>query len=397
MDILDVWFDSGASHLAVLTKENDLPWPSSLYLEGGDQYRGWFHSSLLVGVGLRGRSPYRECATNGWTLDGEGRAMSKSLGNVIEPEKIIRQSGADVIRLWTSSVAFQEDVRLSDTILERLTEAYRKIRNTIRWALGNLHGFDPVADALPAGELLEIDQWILARTESLARDVRRGYDAFEFHRVYQAVYNFCTVELSAIYFDVSKDRLYTAATRSRERRSAQTALWRLTDALLKLFAPVLAFTCEEAWQHFAKAPGEPDSVHLTNFPAPEAITAGITDRARLADWDRLIEVRTEVLKALEAARNEKRIGAPLEAKVTLAAGEELHPLLEEHRNDLPGLFIVSQVNVACGEGPLAVTVDRADGVKCERCWKYTLDVGSEAALPTVCGNCAVAGKTMGIA
>jgi isoleucyl-tRNA synthetase len=396
MDILDVWFDSGASHLAVLTKENELPWPSSLYLEGGDQYRGWFHSSLLVGVGLRGRSPYRECATNGWTLDGEGRAMSKSLGNVIEPEKIIKQSGADVIRLWTSSVAFQEDVRLSDTILERLTEAYRKIRNTIRWALGNLHGFDPAADALPAGELLEIDQWILARTEALARDVRRGYDAFEFHRVYQAVYNFCTVDLSAIYFDVSKDRLYTAATKSRERRSAQTALWRLTDAMLKLFAPVLAFTCEEAWQHFAKAPGEPDSVHLANFPAPEAITSGIADRARLANWDRLIEVRTEVLKALEAARNEKRIGAPLEAKVTLAAGEELYPLLEEYRSDLPALFIVSQVKVARGEGPLAVTVDRADGVKCERCWKYTLDVGSEAALPTVCGNCAGAVKAMGI-
>jgi isoleucyl-tRNA synthetase len=392
-DILDVWFDSGSSHLAVLNEKWDLTWPSDLYLEGGDQYRGWFHSSLLVGVGLKGEAPYRECATNGWTLDGEGRAMSKSVGNVIEPEKIIKQYGAEVLRLWVASVEFHEDVRLSETILTRLTEAYRKLRNTLRYALGNLSDFDPGRDALPAGELLEIDQWILLRTEQLVANVRKFYDEFAFHRAYQTFYNFATTDLSALYFDVLKDRLYTSAPRSRARRSAQTAIWRVTHALLRLMAPVLTFTTEEAWLNFPHLEGAPESVHLTLFPEPGELTAGLNaaHRAQARNWDRLVEVREVVNKSLEMARQEKFIGAPLEAKVHLKAGSELLPLLEQYQAELPALFITSQVVVeGHAEADLSVHIERADGVKCERCWKFTLDVGADARYPSICRACAAA-------
>ncbi|HYP14371.1 MAG TPA: class I tRNA ligase family protein, partial [Bryobacteraceae bacterium] len=236
-DILDVWFDSGSSHLCVLGHSKELPWPSNLYLEGGDQYRGWFHSSLLIGVGLRGHAPYQECATNGWTLDGEGRAMSKSVGNVIEPDKIIKVHGAELLRLWVASVEFNEDVRLSDTILQRLTEAYRKLRNSVfRYALGNVFDYDPATDAVADQDLLEIDRWILYQTRDLVRDCREYYSQFAFHRVYRRVYDFATTDLSAVYFDVAKDRLYTSAPKSRERRSAQTAIYRINYALVRLLA-----------------------------------------------------------------------------------------------------------------------------------------------------------------
>jgi len=280
-DILDVWFDSGSSHLAVLGHSPELPWPSDMYLEGGDQYRGWFHSSLLVGVGLKGSAPYRECATNGWTLDGEGRAMSKSVGNVIEPDKVIKQYGAEVLRLWVASVEYNEDVRFSETILARLSEAYRKLRNSVfRYALGNLADFEPATDALPADQLLEIDQWILLETEELVRKCRAWYDEYAFHKVYRAVYDFATVNLSAVYFDVSKDRLYTAGSDSRARRSAQTAIHRINYALVRLLAPLLVFTTEEVWSHMRKPEGAPDSVHLALFPEPEELTAGIPETAR---------------------------------------------------------------------------------------------------------------------
>jgi len=392
-DILDVWFDSGSSHLAVLNERYKLPWPADLYVEGGDQYRGWFHSSLLVGVGLRDGSPYRQCATHGWTLDAEGRAMSKSIGNVIEPETIVKKYGADVLRLWVASVEFTEDVRISETILARLSEAYRKIRNTFRYALGNLCDFDPARDAVPAGDMLEIDQWILVRAEQLVERTRGFYQEFSFHRAYQALYNFCTIDLSSLYFDVLKDRLYTAAPKSIERRSAQTALYRMTGALIRLLAPLVSFTAEEAWKHFTANVEAPKSVHLAEFPAPEELTAGLSDehRARTANWERLVEVRDSVLKSLEVARQEKFIGAPLEARVSLVADDTLYPLLEAYQEQLPMLFIVSQVKIKRQkDATLAVHIERADGSKCERCWKYATTIGADPRLPTICSPCAKA-------
>jgi isoleucyl-tRNA synthetase len=393
-DILDVWFESGSSHLAVLTQANALPWPADLYIEGGDQYRGWFHSSLLVAVGLKGRAPYRQCATHGWTLDEQGRALSKSLGNFQDPQELIKKYGADVVRLWVASVEFTDDIVISPTILQRLAEAYRKLRNTFRFALGNLADFDPEKDALGAADLLELDQWILSRAERLVRDCRHWYEEYAFHRVYRAIYDFATVDLSATYFDVLKDRLYTSAPRWPERRSAQTALHRLAWALVRLVAPLVSFTAEEVWQHLRKPADAPASVHLALFPEPEELTAGLTDRqrSRAQNWDRLIEVRDTVLKSLEAARQEKQIGAPLEARVRLRANGDLLPLLEEYAAELPGLFIVSEVALDrdANEGGLSVQVERAAGTKCERCWKYTVDVGSNPAFPTICARCAKA-------
>jgi isoleucyl-tRNA synthetase len=388
-DILDVWFDSGSSHLAVLTDANGLRWPADLYLEGGDQYRGWFHSSLLVGVGLKGSAPYRACATNGWALDGEGRAMHKSLGNAIEPDEVIKKYGAEVLRLWTASVEFNEDVRMSETILARLTEAYRKLRNTFRYPLGNLSDFDPKRDAISADKLPEIDQWILLRAEDLVMRCRVWYEEFAFHKVYRALYDFATVDLSAVYFDVLKDRLYTAAPKSHSRRSAQTVLHRLLYALVRLCAPILAFTTEEVWRHM----GLEGSVHTALFPEPAELTTGITgeQRKRAENWDRLMEVRQDVLKSLEIARQEKFIGAPLEARVRLSANGDLYPLLEAYAADLPALFIVSEVELSPGASEvIEVKVERAAGAKCERCWKYKTDIGSNPAFPTICATCSEA-------
>jgi len=390
-DILDVWFDSGSSHLAVLTEANDLGWPAECYLEGGDQYRGWFHSSLLVGMGLKNGAPYRECATNGWTLDGEGKAMSKSVGNVVEPEKIIKQFGADVLRLWVASVAFNEDVRISDVILSRLTEAYRKLRNTFRYALSNLDGFDPVAHMVPIGEMREFDQWILTRTDDLVERCRQGYDNFEFHRVYQAIYNFASVDLSSTYFDVLKDRLYTAAPNSHARRSGQSALYLMTETLLRLCAPLLAFTSEEAWAFLAKREGHPASIHLAAFPEAGAFSAGLTgaQRENLKNWTPLLAVRDEVLKSLEHARQEKFIGKSLEAKLRIQADAEQFTLLKQYEDELAEWFIVSQVELSSHAAPLALEVLKAEGSKCERCWKFKVDIGANAKYPTACASCAV--------
>ena len=379
-DILDVWFDSGASHLAVLTPENHLPWPADMYLEGGDQYRGWFHSSLLIAVGLRGEAPYRATATNGWTLDGEGHALSKSKG-AEEVEKVIKKYGAELLRLWTASVDFTEDVRFSDTIVSRLIEAYRKLRNTFKIALGNLGDFDPDADAVPSEEMLELDRWILARTEDLVRRTRAWYDENAFHKVYRAIYDFATTDFSSIYYEAAKDRLYTAGTRSRARRSSQTALYRVHYALLRLLAPLLAFTAEEAWSYTRKAAGAPDSVHLALLPEPAEVASGL-DAAKLARWERLLEVRSVVLKALEEARQAKVIGTSLEARVRLAGAK-----MEDYAEGLPELFVVSQVALEPGE-ELKVTVERAEGAKCERCWKYSVFTGP------VCDSCMTALKEM---
>jgi len=389
-DILDVWFESGSSHLAVLTPENGLPWPANMYLEGGDQYRGWFHSSLLVGVALKGAAPYRECATNGWTLDDQGRAMSKSLGIGVEPEEVISKFGADVLRLWVSSVDFAEDVRLSDTILKSVGKAYVDLRNKIfRNLLGNLDGFNPDTDTVPGDRLNEIDQWILLKSEELVAKCRAWYDEYAFHRVYRAVYDFATTDLSAVWIDIVKDRLYTAGSNSHSRRSAQTAVYRMAYALVRLLAPLLSFTTEEVWGYLCKPAGSPDSVHLALLPEPAELTHGIAlqQRERLANWDKLMLVRDQVLKSIELARQEKRIGKSLEARVVLTAGADLYPLLSEYGADLPAVFIVSQVQVEKGERDLSIEVQGAEGIKCERCWKYTLDVGSNPEFPTLCAAC----------
>ncbi len=385
-DILDVWFDSGVSHLAVLRPENGLSWPADLYLEGGDQYRGWFHSSLLVAVGLKGSAPYRASATSGWTLDGEGHALSKSRGSEAV-EGIVKKYGAELLRLWAASVDFTEDVRFSEMILDRLIEAYRKLRNTFRYALGNLHDFDPEQDAVPADQMLEIDRWILARTEDLIRRARASYAEMAFHKVYRAIYDFAATDLSAVYFDVLKDRLYTAATKSVARRSGQTALYKVHYALTRLIAPLLAFTAEEVWSHTKKPAGAPDSVHLALLPEPEEVASGL-DPAKLARWDRLMEIRGLVLKALEEARQAKFIGTSLEARVRLAGAN-----IDVDAAEMPALFIVSQVVLEPGDD-LRVTVERADGVKCERCWKYSTFVGQDPAYPTVCESCSAALKEM---
>lgn len=387
-DILDVWFDSGSSHLAVLTEANDLPWPSDMYLEGGDQYRGWFHSSLLVAVGLKGAAPYRASATNGWTLDGEGHALSKSRG-AEAVEKMVNKYGAELIRLWVASIDFTEDVRFSDTILERLVEAYRKLRNTFRYSLGNLSDFDPATNSVPNDKLLEIDRWILARAQDLVRRCRGFYDDFEFHKVYRAIYDFATTELSAVYFDVLKDRLYTSATNSQARRSGQTALYRVHYALTRLLAPLMAFTAEEVWTYTPKPPGAPESVHIALLPQVEELESGLSQE-QLAGWDELMEVREPVLKALEEARAAKLIGAPLEARLRIAVGK--HKVLEAYAADLPALFIVSQVELEPGD--FKVAVERANGTKCERCWKYSTAVGEDTTYPTVCDSCAAALKEM---
>jgi isoleucyl-tRNA synthetase len=393
-DILDVWFDSGSSHLAVLTKKNGLPWPSDMYLEGGDQYRGWFHSSLLVGVGLKGEAPYRACATNGWALDGEGHAMSKSIGNVVGSDEVVKKRGADVVRLWAASVEFTDDVRMSDTILDRLSEAYVKLRNTVfRYALANLADFDSEVNSVALSDMPEVDLWMLLRAEELVAQCRGWYDELAFHKAYRAIYDFATIELSSIWVDIAKDRLYTAAPNSRARRSAQTALYRMAYALLRLLAPVLAFTTEEVWSYFRKPAGSPDSVHLAELPEAAELTAGITleQRERVERWTRLMPVREQVLKSLDTARQDKLIGASLEARVRLTANGDLYPLLREYANDLPSLFIVSEVALENGNGDaLTIEVERARGAKCERCWKYTTDVGADSEFPTVCGNCSQA-------
>jgi isoleucyl-tRNA synthetase len=346
---------------------------------------------LLIGVGLKNSSPYRECATHGWTLDAEGRAMSKSLGNGIEPSDIVAKQGADVLRLWVSSVDFTEDVRLSPTILARMEEAYRKIRNSgFRYLLSNLHDFDPATEAVSGAKLPGIDAWILIRAEDLVRRCGAWYDEYAFHKVYRAVYDFVITDLSAVYFDVSKDRLYTQSRAAR--RTTQTVLHRLNLALVRLLAPILSFTCEEVWQHIKASDTKLESVHLSYFPAPDELTDGVSEAQRnaAADWDDLVPVRDLVLKVLDSAREEKVIGSSLEASIVLKGSGDVYQLLTKHSAELPAWFIVSQVALQEGAAAaeLNIEVQRARGDKCERCWKYTIDVGSNAEFPTVCAACA---------
>jgi isoleucyl-tRNA synthetase len=384
MNILDVWFDSGSSHEAVLSVRPDLTWPADIYLEGSDQHRGWFQSSLLVGLGTRGRAPYRQVLTHGFVVAEDGRKMSKSLGNSIEPEEILRQNGADILRLWVAMSDCTQEVRLSREILARAAEAYRKIRNTLRYLSMNLYDFNPAGDWVPRDQLAEVDRYILARYAEQAQRVLHGYRKYDYPTIFQVLNTFMTVDLSAFYADVSKDCLYTFAPRSRERRSAQTAMSVMADGLTRLVAPILAFTADELWRFL---PGErEESVHIGLFPQ-EADLVGLADQAILERWSRLLDIRDQVLAAIEPRRKDKTIGSSLEARVALTASKEDLVLLERYRNDLPMLFIVSQVTLARGDGPLTVTVTAADGVKCERCWRIVQSVSSDPERGGICDRC----------
>ncbi|HEX4311505.1 MAG TPA: isoleucine--tRNA ligase [Acidobacteriaceae bacterium] len=431
-DILDVWFDSGASWHAVLETEPGLAPPADLYFEGGDQYRGWFHTSLLtsVGVGQKHESPFRMVGTAGWTLDEQGRAMSKSLGNGVDPVDIADRLGAEIVRLWVASVDFREDVVSSENIMLRLAENYRKLRNTFRFLLGNLAGFDPASDAVSDAQLVPLDRYMLTRSRELVEKVSGAdgkggwYGDFQFHRVYHAINDFCIVDLSAFYLDLLKDRLYTFAPKGIERRSAQTVLWRIAEALVRLVAPILTFTSDEVWQYLPAVSDRPTSVHLAMLPKADDL--GMADPELVEDWDYLLKMREWVLKKIEEMRQEKKIGKGLEAKVCLQFVGTSGNLsgIKKYEQSLKELFNVSQVSQVLEvsldnvrvervspdqfkvyEGPeegldLYIDVVAAEGHKCDRCWNYYADdsplhVRQFGAWANVCGRCADALRQMG--
>jgi isoleucyl-tRNA synthetase len=381
-DILDVWFDSGSSHEAVLPFREDLTWPADMYLEGSDQHRGWFQSSLLVGLGTRGRPPFREVLTHGFLIDVDGRKMSKSLGNTVAPQEVIKESGAEILRLWVSMSDFREELRVGKQILARVVEAYRKIRNTLRYLVSNLYDFDPSTDRVPLADLQEVDRFALSRYGATATAVLRAYDRYDYPSIFQTLNQFLTVDLSAFYADVLKDRLYTFAASSPERRSAQTAMFIMADGLARLLAPILPVTADELWRQLG---GREESVHLAEFPTD---TESLVDAALVERWERLIGVRDEVNRALENARQAKVIGTSLAAHVTVSAGGGIGDLLRRYEADLPMLFIVSQVSLqgSAADG-VAVAVTRADGTKCERCWRVVPDVSREPDSKGLCSRC----------
>ncbi len=387
-DIMDVWFDSGTSHLSVSSGEiwKDQRWPADLYLEGADQYRGWFQSSLLTAVACRGEAPYRAVLTHGWTVDGEGRKMSKSLGNGVDPQQVIDQYGADILRLWVSSLDYKTDARLSQDILKQQAEAYRKIRNTARFILSNLFDFDPNTDMVADADLPDIDRFMRMRLDELTADVCKGYDNYAFYEVMHRLHNFCVVDLSNFYLDVIKDRLYVEAATGASRRAAQSTIYHILSVLTRLLAPILAFTAEEIWSYLPHtAQDDVRSVMLNEIPQGASIEK---DDAFTEKWNALLAIRETVQKALEEARTEKRIGGSLEAKVTILCKGENLDVLKNAGIDLTTLFIVSQVVLQEGDGELSVTVEHAEGEKCARCWMYSETVGSHPEHTDLCARCA---------
>jgi len=400
-DILDVWFDSGSSHVGVLETRPELTWPADLYLEGSDQHRGWFKSSLLTSVVARnGAPPYKAVLTHGFTVDEQGRKMSKSLGNGIDPHDVCKQYGADILRLWVASSDYRNDVSASPNIIKQVAEAYRKIRNTVRYLLGNLSDFDPTTDQVEPDQMQEIDRWAMHRLQGVTEKVTAAYKAYEYHVVYHTINNYCSVDLSAVYLDVLKDRLYTSGRTSVERRSAQTVLYAVADALVRMLTPVLSFTAEEAYTYLPKGPTAPPTAQLLLMPAQDR---RFTNPELAGRWDRLIEVRQAVQGVLEKARAEKHIGSSQEAAVLLSAtgsGEGgIAELLQTYLPHLPSLFIVSTVQLLVGgqsapsgtyfgQGPgdLSIEVVRAQGEKCERCWNYR-ELGLVAEHPRLCDRC----------
>jgi isoleucyl-tRNA synthetase len=394
-DILDVWFDSGVSHAAVLEQRPNLRWPADLYLEGSDQHRGWFHSSLLTAVGTRGSAPYKSVLTHGFVVDAKGKKMSKSLGNVVAPEEVIKRHGAEILRLWVSASDYRDDIRISENILKQLSDAYRRIRNTCRFLLGNLYDFNPERDGISYDMLFEMDRFALHRLQELIQRTRRAYETYEFHIIYHALYNYCIVDLSAFYLDILKDRLYTSPSQSMGRRSAQTVIHSILDALARLMAPILAFTAEEIWHFIPRQIQNSQSVHLTSLPV---VKAEWKNEELAQKWRQLIKVRGEVTKALEEARVKKIIGHSLDAAIIIYADDDLYDILEPYKNDLKMMLIVSEASLIKGiasdvsfksldiEG-LSIRVETASGEKCERCWIRDVSVGADSEQPTICNRC----------
>jgi isoleucyl-tRNA synthetase len=402
-DILDVWFDSGVSHAAVLEQRPYLRWPADLYLEGSDQHRGWFHSALLTAVGTRGRAPYDAVLTHGFVVDAEGRKMSKSIGNVISPSEVIEKYGAEILRLWVSASDYREDIRISDNILKQLTDAYRRIRNTSRFMLGNLYDFDPAKDAVDYGSMPEIDRFALHKLQLIVAKSRAAYEDYEFHVIYHALYNYCTLDLSALYLDILKDRLYTSAPHSAERRSAQSVLYIVLETIARLMAPILPFTSDEIWQYMPAKNGREISIHLAALPE---INPAFKDDALFQRWELLLKIRSEATKALEEARAKKLIGHPLDASVTISAKGDVYEALLPYADKLRSLLIVSQANLVEDEAlngalqsqeieGLIIRVEPAPGEKCERCWVHDTSVGSHSEQATICDRCRRALAAMG--
>ncbi len=395
-DIFDVWFESGVSHLAVLRNRQELRWPADLYCEGSDQHRGWFQSSMLLSVGFKGEPPYGAVLTHGFTVDGEGRKMSKSVGNAIDPQEVYSRSGADILRLWTATSDYSSDVPVSEEILSRVTEAYRRIRNTLRFLLGNTYDYDPGTDAVAPADMEELDRWMLSRLQGLIEKVTSLMDRWLFYQAIQALHLFCTVDLSALYLDILKDRLYTFPANSRARRSAQTALYQIFLKLDTMIAPVLVHTAEEALLSLPDAWKPADSVHLMSWPEQDS---DLVDAALEEKWERLLAVREEVYRKLEEARQQALVGTSLDALVRVYARGETLETLKAMDGDLPAAFIVSQVEVydlssfkgeRTTEGDVEVEVERSRGEKCQRCWNYSLSVGAEAGGLDICERCSAA-------
>ena len=383
-DILDVWFESGISHEAVLLSREGLTWPCDMYLEGSDQHRGWFQTSLLTAVGAKDGPPYRSVLTHGFVVDGEGRKMSKSLGNVISPLDICERLGADILRLWVAAADYTVDIPASREIFDRLVEAYRRIRNTLRFLLGNLYDYRPERDALPVEEMEELDRWILSRLQGLVQRCTQAMERYQLHVVYHSLHNFCAVDLSALYLDMRKDCLYTFASHSPARRSAQGAIHRVLTTIIRLMAPILCHTAEEAWQSLREG-AKADSVHLQDWPEVEEV---MLDARLEEDFERLLQLREMVTKSIEELRSAKEIGTSLEAAVELAVPESMRGLLAERESLLPTLFIVSEVKVDYGKWEeVRVAVRKAAGAKCARCWNFRTSVGESDTYPDLCDRC----------
>jgi len=395
-DIMDVWFDSGSSHAAVLETRENLYSPADMYLEGADQYRGWFQSSLLTSVAARGRAPYKTVLTHGWIVDGEGKKMSKSLGNVVLPEDVIKQYGADILRLWVSSSDYRVDVRISQEMFKQISQIYLKIRNTARFILGNLDGFDPDTMSVKYEDMPELDKWAIAKLDELIEKVIKAYEDYEYHMVYHAIHNFCVIDMSNLYLDVIKDRLYCDAENGLSRRSAQTVIYKILDAVVRLISPILVFTSDEIWKAMPHGK-DADGRNIVFNEMPKTNKAYKLDEKMQAKWDKLVILRDDVNSALEKARSDKMIGKPLEAKVTLYCQDDgEYDFLNNVKDELASLFIVSKVEIEKGEGGskcegmqgVGADISKATGEKCERCWIYSDTVGKDSEHPTLCARCA---------